>query len=161
VHNKFLKDFYKIEKYYPRTLMNFGNASYMFDDDESPSFFITLDTNHGQKTMWSLGFKDALNSSNCSPGDTISIKGAGKTPVTLESGKKAYRNSYLITKINPTLSARASKTNHTTTSRDEKLAAKQRDNAHNSIHNPYKTTSTFSIFKYILAALVLILLYHS
>lgn len=144
------------------TLINFGNASYMFDDDESPSFFITLDTNCGQKTMWSLGFKDALDSSNCSRGDTINIKGIGKTPVTLESGKKAYRNSYAITKsLNPTLSARASKTNHTNDGKN--LAAKQRDNTHtnNSIHNPYKTTSTFSIFKYILAALVLILLYHS
>jgi hypothetical protein len=89
-------------------LTDFGASPFEFDNSNSKSFYVKLTTSIGEKIIWGVGLKDALNKSNCKVGDNVSVIHNGKEPVNVpitkkdESGKKVtsyitkQRNSFII-----------------------------------------------------------------
>ena len=91
------------------TLTDFGKAPYQFQDNNSDSYFVTLNTPKGEKTIWSVGLESALAQSGLGINDYVSVKHTGKedveVPVTVfKDGEEVirtvtkYRSSFSITK---------------------------------------------------------------
>ena len=69
-------------------LTEFGSSPFEFDEDNSDSYFVKLDTSFGEKTIWGVGLKDALSNSDCKVGDNVSVIHNGKEPVKLPVTRK-------------------------------------------------------------------------
>lgn len=61
----------------------FGEAKYRNQAKGSESFYITLDTKFGERTMWGVGLESVLEASGAWAGDTIRIVHNGKKPVAV------------------------------------------------------------------------------
>lgn len=93
------------------TVLDFGLASYEFNHKNSQSFFVKLNTNQGEKTLWGIGLEDAFISAGCKVGDNVFIKHTGKESVKLpiktrnEEGDvttafiDGHRNSFEVKKL--------------------------------------------------------------
>lgn len=75
-------------------LLEHGKAHYQFDEKKNPSYFVTIENEHGQqKTIWGVGLEEAMRESQAKVGDRIELENFGrksvevKTPVYDEAGK--------------------------------------------------------------------------
>jgi len=67
-------------------LLNHGKANYQHDPQKEKSYFATIRTDKGERTMWGVGIEKAVSESGVSVGDKISLKKMGKEFVTVKEG---------------------------------------------------------------------------
>jgi len=81
-------------------ILDCGEAPFKGREKGSLSFFITLDTKFGERTVWGVGLEPVLAASRALPGDTILIKHDGKRSVQIpaENGQTitVHRNDWRI-----------------------------------------------------------------
>ena len=65
-------------------LLDHGAAPYQHKADKQPSYFVTLKTDAGERTVWGVGLADALRDSSLLPGDQVRLEDHGTQPVTVE-----------------------------------------------------------------------------
>lgn len=66
----------------PATLLKHGAANFQFKEDESKSYFVTLDNG---KTTWGKGLESAINDSGAKVGDVVLLSKTGATPVEVDA----------------------------------------------------------------------------
>ena len=91
-------------------LLEHGVAPFDFDDTKPDNYFVKLRNRSETTTHWSVGYKDALESSNAEIGDTVKFNFEGKKPVKLKDGKTAHRSFFSVSII--TSSAYTTPTNN-------------------------------------------------
>lgn len=64
-------------------LLEHGAAPYQHDSKNDPSYFVSLKTQDGEKTLWGVGLKDAMAAHKLKPGERISLIDLGTQPVTV------------------------------------------------------------------------------
>lgn len=67
------------------TILNFGSAAYKHQEKGSDSFYVTLQTRFGERTIWGVGLASVLVMSGAERGDTIRIRHEGKKPVEVQT----------------------------------------------------------------------------
>jgi len=60
-----------------------GEAPYRFDEKNAPSYFLRLATPGGEKTVWSVDLKRALDDGGVQVGDSIALEHRGVTQVSV------------------------------------------------------------------------------
>lgn len=98
------------------TILEHGPAKYKFTDDvdASVNYYVKLNTSKGERTLWGVGIKDALEKAGATQGDSVTLTRTGKeavevaAPVLDQNGKKiglemidADRNLWKATKLEP------------------------------------------------------------
>ena len=90
--------------------MAYGEAPYLFNNDNSSSYYATLETSDGaQVTMWGVGIKAALEEHDVGQGDKIELQKGGKVATTIQEPlhdevgnvtgyqeKQVYRNEWTV-----------------------------------------------------------------
>ena len=71
------------DRVYVGKVVGHGEAPYQFDEKNAPNYFLKLDTPSGEKTVWSVDLKRALDESGIEVGDTIALEHRGVTPVSV------------------------------------------------------------------------------
>lgn len=94
-------------------LLESGPAPYQFDPNKNPSYFVKVQTDNGERTLWGVDLERALAESRTGvkPGDPVSIENQGSKPVTVkvpvrnDSGQvmgekqiKTHRNAWVVEK---------------------------------------------------------------
>lgn len=81
-------------------VLDFAEAPYKHQEKGSDSFFVSLQSKFGERTLWGVGLADVLEASGVDRGDTIRITHEGKRPivVTTRDGKTiiTHRNDWRI-----------------------------------------------------------------
>ncbi|RWR26384.1 conjugative relaxase [Sinirhodobacter populi] len=86
------------------TLLNHGAAPYRHEEGKKESYFVTLATDRGEKTLWGVGLAEAMQRSAARPGDHIALRVVAGAPVKVRDGegwKEVTRNSWDAEKIDP------------------------------------------------------------
>jgi hypothetical protein len=73
------------EKVTAGQLVNHGPAPYKNDEKNSQSYFVTLRTEAGDKTVWGVDLERAVSEAGAKPGDKISIENQGRQQVTVQA----------------------------------------------------------------------------
>lgn len=68
---------------YAGRVIEYGEAPYQFDDKNAPNYFLKLHAPSGEKTVWSVDLKRALEESSIKVGDSIALEQRGVTPVSV------------------------------------------------------------------------------
>lgn len=55
----------------------FGEAPYQYDEKNQQSYFVRLDTSSGERELWALGLKDAIESKNIKAGEQVAFADLG------------------------------------------------------------------------------------
>lgn len=63
------------------TVLDFGSATYKHQEKGSDSFYVTLQTRFGERTIWGVGLASVLEDSGAQRGDRIRIRHEGKRSV--------------------------------------------------------------------------------
>ncbi|MGW6780942.1 relaxase/mobilization nuclease domain-containing protein [Brucella pseudogrignonensis] len=63
------------------TVLDFGAAAYKHEEKGSDSFYVTLQTCFGERTIWGVGLASVLGDCGAMRGDAIRIRHEGKKPV--------------------------------------------------------------------------------
>lgn len=110
------------ERLYQGRLKDFGAAPYQFDRREPMSYYVKIETQEGERTLWGRDLERAVGSSlsQVKVGDEVAVRQVGERPVTILRPKRdeegrvtgqesvaAYRNRWLVEK-QEFLSTRAS-----------------------------------------------------
>jgi hypothetical protein len=69
-------------------LVDHGEADYQNDPKKEKSYFVTVETARGQKTVWGVDLDRAMSESGVKIGENISLEKLGKEPVTAK--EKVY-----------------------------------------------------------------------
>lgn len=69
------------ERVFIGELVSHGSAKYKFDDKNDPSYFVTLKTAHGEKTVWGKQLDAAMEKSELKTGDQIVLRNTGQKGV--------------------------------------------------------------------------------
>ena len=66
-------------------LVSQGRAPYGFDRGGEPSYFVTLNTERGERTLWGRGLERAIAHSHTQPqpGEAVGVRENGITPMTV------------------------------------------------------------------------------
>ena len=83
-------------------LVAHGPAPYQHKPDKQQSYFATLKTDAGERTVWGVGLADAMADSDLKIGDQVRLEDHGTEPVTVEipevdgtvSEKTTYRRAW-------------------------------------------------------------------
>ena len=65
-------------------LIDHGAARYQHQDDKQMSYFVTLKTDAGERTVWGVGLEEAMNSSDLARGDQVRLEDHGTRPVLVQ-----------------------------------------------------------------------------
>jgi len=65
-------------------LVDHGAARYQHQDDKQMSYFVTLKTDAGERTLWGVGLADAMADSDLKPGDQVRLEDLGTRPVVVQ-----------------------------------------------------------------------------
>jgi hypothetical protein len=65
-------------------LVEHGAAPYQHKPDKQPSYFVTLKTDVGERTVWGVGLEDAMRSAQFETGDQVRLEDHGTEPVVIE-----------------------------------------------------------------------------
>jgi len=65
-------------------LLAHGAAPYQHDPDKQPSYFVTMKTEAGERTVWGVGLADAMHDTALEAGDRLRLEDHGTEPVTVE-----------------------------------------------------------------------------
>lgn len=71
-------------------LVDFGQAPYQNKATNSKSFFVTIETSFGPKTVWGKEIANVLHDAGASRGDKVCLTHEGKVPVTVQDRKGNY-----------------------------------------------------------------------
>jgi hypothetical protein len=74
-------------------LVRHGRAPYTFQPNGEPSYFVTLKTERGERTLWSRGLERALAESRTQPqaGESVGVRENGINPVTVITRQRNAR----------------------------------------------------------------------
>jgi hypothetical protein len=72
------------EREYHGAVLMHGKAPYNHDPQQKDSYFVTLSTPTGEKTVWGVDLERAMEEGNKSVGDLIRLEFLGSQPVTLQ-----------------------------------------------------------------------------
>lgn len=82
------------------TLLDHGEAPYQNDPKERPSYFVTVDSPQGVKTLWGKELGSVVAASEAEKGDAIRITHEGKHPVQVKTrdGRtiETHRNKWAV-----------------------------------------------------------------
>lgn len=67
------------------TLVEHGPAPYRHDPSENPSYRVKLDTEQGEREVWGVDLKRAVNESKAQEGDVVELKRGGKEPASVDA----------------------------------------------------------------------------
>ncbi|WP_308821716.1 LPD7 domain-containing protein [Pseudomonas japonica] len=65
-------------------LVDHGAACYQHQNDKQMSYFVTLKTATGERTLWGVGLADAMAESDLTPGDQVRLEDHGTRPVVVQ-----------------------------------------------------------------------------
>jgi hypothetical protein len=65
-------------------LVDHGAAPYQHQDDKQMSYFVTVKTDAGDRTVWGVGLKDAMDEADLSRGDQVRLEDHGTRPVVVQ-----------------------------------------------------------------------------
>lgn len=65
-------------------LVDHGAARYQHQDDKQMSYFVTLKTDAGERTVWGVGLEEAMNGSDLARGDQVRLEDHGTRPVIVQ-----------------------------------------------------------------------------
>jgi len=80
---------------YEGRVLDHGPANYNHDPDEKPSYFVTLETEHGEKTVWGVDLKRTITEKQVKAGDNVTLEFKGKQEVTVEALKRDKDNKVI------------------------------------------------------------------
>lgn len=63
-------------------LLDHGAAPYKHDEKNQASYFVSVQTESGTRTVWSAGLQEVMQAQGCVQGDQIKLKDGGKEPLT-------------------------------------------------------------------------------
>lgn len=72
------------QRVYAGTVVEHGAAHYRFDATRDRSYFVTLDTPEGRKTIWGKGLEKAVADGKVQPGDAIVLRNPSTRAVTVQ-----------------------------------------------------------------------------
>lgn len=64
-------------------LIDHGTAPYKHEPNNNPSYYVSVKTHEGVKTLWGVGLKDAMAEQKLKPGDRISLTELSGDPVSV------------------------------------------------------------------------------
>nr|WP_246231504.1 LPD7 domain-containing protein [Pseudomonas quercus] len=65
-------------------LVDHGAAPYQHQDDKQMSYFVTVKTDTGDRTVWGVGLEDAMQDADLSRGDQVRLEDHGTRPVVVQ-----------------------------------------------------------------------------
>ena len=65
-------------------LVDHGAAPYKHEDGKQPSYFVTLKTDAGERTLWGVGLESAMQGKELEPGDQVQLEDHGTQPVVVQ-----------------------------------------------------------------------------
>jgi len=68
---------------YAGRVLSHGAANYNNDPDENMSYFVKLETDEGEETVWGVDLKRAMSETVAGVGDIVALEFQGKQPVTV------------------------------------------------------------------------------
>lgn len=71
------------DRVYVGKVVGNGEAPYQFDEKNALNYFLRLATPSGEKTVWSVDLKRALDENSIKVGDSIALEHRGVTPVSV------------------------------------------------------------------------------
>ena len=85
-------------------LIDHGAAPYQNKPDKEQSYFVTVKTDSGNRTLWGAGLADAMEQIQLKQGDRVRIEDKGTVPVTLQlqqadgtmTEKPGYRREWAV-----------------------------------------------------------------
>ncbi|HGC8067031.1 TPA: TraI/MobA(P) family conjugative relaxase [Yersinia enterocolitica] len=77
-------------------LVAFGKAPYDNIEGNRPSYFVTLSTDQGERTLWGVDLERAVTSSGAVVGDSVRVDHMGTEAVTLPNGREVQRNDWRV-----------------------------------------------------------------
>lgn len=72
------------QRVYAGTVVEHGAANYRFDATRDRSYFVTLETPEGRKTIWGKGLENAVADGKVQPGDAIVLRNPSTRAVTVQ-----------------------------------------------------------------------------
>ncbi|MFC3058384.1 MobF family relaxase [Paenirhodobacter populi] len=84
------------------TLKSHGPAPYKHQDGQKGSYFVTLETSQGEKTLWGVALAGAIERAALETGDTVALKIVASDPVRVRDGegwKEITRNDWIAEKV--------------------------------------------------------------
>ena len=66
-------------------LVEHGKANYKNDPDEKPSYFVKLETEKGERTVWGKDLERAMAETKAKPGDPVLLETKGSKPVEVDA----------------------------------------------------------------------------
>jgi putative DNA primase/helicase len=76
------------QKPFSGRLVEHGPANYNHDPAERMSYFVKLATNKGERTVWGVDLKRAIEASKAKAGDDVTLEFKGNQPVTVKAPKR-------------------------------------------------------------------------
>lgn len=73
---------------YAGRVLAHGEAPYNHDPKEKTNYFVKLDTQDGEKTVWGIDLKRAMADRRAKVGDDVQLEHKGNQPVTVEALKR-------------------------------------------------------------------------
>ena len=70
------------------TLVEHGADHFEHNKENKPSYFVKLSSPNGERTVWGIGLKDAIEQSGAKVGDQIILNNLGKREVQVEQHKR-------------------------------------------------------------------------
>jgi len=74
-----------VERIYTGRILNHGHDNYNFDKNNSPSYYIRLATDKGEKEVWGIDLNRAVSEESAQTGDYVTLKFLGSKDVKVES----------------------------------------------------------------------------
>lgn len=65
-------------------ILSYGHAPYLHDPENKESYYLTLEKNGNERTVWGVGLPEALEKSQVQIGDSIELKNLGKHDVEVD-----------------------------------------------------------------------------
>ena len=87
---------------YVGKVVGFGEAPYRLDEENASNYFLSLHTPGGEKTVWGVDLKRALDEGGIKIGDSIALEHRGVTPVSVpvtdqdEAGRVTGRHDEVV-----------------------------------------------------------------
>ncbi|GLU27319.1 relaxase/mobilization nuclease domain-containing protein [Brucella sp. NBRC 12950] len=111
-------------------VLDYGSAAYRYQESGSDSFYVTLQTRFGARTIWGVGLAAVLEDSGATPGDKIRIRHEGKKPVEVlaQDGKiiTTHRNDWRIDFAGEEYGTFCRPETETSTEKEETIADRRR-----------------------------------
>ena len=73
---------------YTGRVLEHGAANFNHDPKEKPNYFVKLETDKGEKTIWGVDLKRAMSEGKVKAGDDVKLEYRGNTLVTVEALKR-------------------------------------------------------------------------